>query len=262
MLDVDAVQLSFRGVRALGGISLELREGEVLGIIGPNGSGKSTLFNVITGIYQPDAGAVRFRGASITGLDPRAVVKRGIARTYQNKRLFPSLTVLENVMVPALRRESGGLLGDMLGLPSARDGWRAARAHATECLEFVGLGTMAEVGAGSLAYGQQNRLELARALALEPAILLLDEPTAGLDPISSGEIDDLVLKLQQEHRMASVVVTHDLHSAKAIAGHLILLNEGNVVLEGTFEELQHSEDKFVKAFLKQSQEDTCRDRRD
>lgn len=155
MLDIDAVELSFRGVRALAGITLDLREGEVLGIIGPNGSGKSTLFNVITGIYRPDGGAVRFLGRAITGLDPRAIVGRGIARTYQNKRLFPSLSVLENVLVPALRREKGGLPGDILGLPSARDGWLAARTRAMECLEFVGLAAMAATGAGSLAYGQQ-----------------------------------------------------------------------------------------------------------
>jgi len=231
MLDVDAVQLSFRGVRALGGISLELREGEVLGIIGPNGSGKSTLFNVITGIYQPDAGAVRFRGASITGLDPRAVVKRGIARTYQNKRLFPSLTVLENVMVPALRRESGGLLGDMLGLPSARDGWRAARAHATECLEFVGLGTMAEVGAGSLAYGQQNRLELARALALEPALLLLDEPAAGLTPDERMDMRSLIERIHARG-VSVALVEHDMSVVMGLCSRIVVLDHGEVIAAG------------------------------
>lgn len=231
MLDVDAVQLSFRGVRALGGISLELREGEVLGIIGPNGSGKSTLFNVITGIYQPDAGAVRFRGASITGLDPRAVVKRGIARTYQNKRLFPSLTVLENVMVPALRRESGGLLGDMLGLPSARDGWRAARAHATECLEFVGLGTMAEVGAGSLAYGQQNRLELARALALEPALLLLDEPAAGLTPDERMDMRSLIERIHARG-VSVALVEHDMRVVMGLCSRIVVLDHGDVIAAG------------------------------
>jgi branched-chain amino acid transport system ATP-binding protein len=231
MLDVDAVQLSFRGVRALVGISLELREGEVLGIIGPNGSGKSTLFNVITGIYQPDAGAVRFRGASITGLDPRAVVKRGIARTYQNKRLFPSLTVLENVMVPALRRESGGLLGDMLGLPSARDGWRAARAHATECLEFVGLGTMAEVGAGSLAYGQQNRLELARALALEPALLLLDEPAAGLTPDERMDMRSLIERIHARG-VSVALVEHDMRVVMGLCSRIVVLDHGEVIAAG------------------------------
>ena len=146
MLDVDSVRLGFRGVRALNGVSLAVGEGEVLGIIGPNGSGKSTLFNVVTGIYAPDDGAVRFRGQAITGFDPRAIVGRGIARTYQNKRLFTSLSVLENVLVPALRREKGGLLSDMLGLPFAREGWRAAHVRAVECLDFVGLGPMAGLG--------------------------------------------------------------------------------------------------------------------
>ena len=145
-------------MRALAGVSLTLAEGEVLGIIGPNGSGKSTLFNVITGIYTPDAGGVRFRDETIIGLDPRAVVGRGIARTYQNKRLFRSLTVLENVLVPALRRETGGLLGDMLGLRRrATDGVRRARGRGMPGIRRPR--DDGRIDAGSLAYGQQNRLD-------------------------------------------------------------------------------------------------------
>lgn len=231
MLAVDAVQLSFRGVRALAGVSLELREGEVLGIIGPNGSGKSTLFNVITGIYQPDAGTVRFRGQTITGLDPRAAVGRGIARTYQNKRLFASLSVLENVLVPALRREPGGLLGDMAGLPRARDGWRAARAHAAQCLEFVGLAAMAEVGAGSLAYGQQNRLELARALALEPTLLLLDEPAAGLTQDERTDMRGLIERIHARG-VSIALVEHDMRVVMGLCSRIVVLDHGEVIATG------------------------------
>jgi branched-chain amino acid transport system ATP-binding protein len=231
MLEVDAVQLSFRGVRALAGVSLELREGEVLGIIGPNGSGKSTLFNVITGIYTPDAGAVRFRGQAITGLDPRTIVGRGIARTYQNKRLFPSLSVLENVLVPALRREQGGLLGDMLGLPPAREGWRAARGRALECLEFVGLAPMAEAGARSLAYGQQNRLELARALALEPQLLLLDEPAAGLTQDERTEMRSLIQRIHARG-VSIALVEHDMRVVMGLCSRIVVLDHGEVIAVG------------------------------
>ena len=231
MLDVESVQLSFRGVRALAGVSLALREREVLGIIGPNGSGKSTLFNVITGIYAPDGGSVRFRGDAITGLDPRTIVGRGIARTYQNKRLFPSLSVLENVMVPALRTESGGLLGDMLGLPTAREGWRAARARATECLEFVGLGAMAAVSAGSLAYGQQNRLELARALALEPQLLLLDEPAAGLTQDERMEMRGLIERIQARG-VSIALVEHDMRVVMGLCSRIVVLDHGEVIAAG------------------------------
>jgi branched-chain amino acid transport system ATP-binding protein len=231
MLDVEAVQLSFRGVRALAGVSLALREGEVLGIIGPNGSGKSTLFNVITGIYAPDGGSVRFRGEAITGLDPRAIVGRGIARTYQNKRLFPSLSVLENVLVPAMRTERGGLLGDMLGLPAARAGWRAARARAAECLEFVGLGATAAVGAGSLAYGQQNRLELARALALEPQLLLLDEPAAGLTQDERMEMRGLIERIQARG-VSIALVEHDMRVVMGLCSRIVVLDHGEVIAAG------------------------------
>jgi branched-chain amino acid transport system ATP-binding protein len=139
--------------------------------------------------------------------------------------------VLENVMVPALRRESGGLLGDMLGLPSARDGWRAARAHATECLEFVGLGTMAEVGAGSLAYGQQNRLELARALALEPALLLLDEPAAGLTPDERMDMRSLIERIHARG-VSVALVEHDMRVVMGLCSRIVVLDHGEVIAAG------------------------------
>lgn len=231
MLDVDAVRLSFRGVRALAGVSLSLREGEVLGIIGPNGSGKSTLFNVITGIYAPDGGTVRFRGQPITALNPRAIVARGIARTYQNKRLFTSLSVLENVLVPALRREKGGLFGDMLGLPTARAGWDAAHARAISCLDFVGLAPMAEAEASSLAYGQQNRLELARALALEPALLLLDEPAAGLTQAERAEMRVLIERIHARG-VSIALVEHDMRVVMGLCSRIVVLDHGEVIATG------------------------------
>ncbi len=231
MLEVDGIRLSFRGVRALAGVSLTVAEGEVLGVIGPNGSGKSTLFNVITGIYAPDAGAVRFRGAAITGHEPRAIVARGIARTYQNKRLFTSLSVLENVLVPALRVERGGLWSDMLRVPAARAGWAGARERALSCLECVGLGAMAQVEASSLAYGQQNRLELARALALEPALLLLDEPAAGLTQAERMEMRGLIERIHARG-IGIVLVEHDMRVVMGLCSRIAVLDHGEVIAAG------------------------------
>jgi phospholipid/cholesterol/gamma-HCH transport system ATP-binding protein len=242
---------SFGSQKVLNGISLAVGRGETLAVLGRSGTGKSVLLRLIIGLEKPDSGSIRIHGQDIAGLtlDGLGEIRKKIGFLFQQAALYDSLTVGQNVAFPLQHNKKQMSSSDQSD-------------RVTELLTEVGMeGELAKMPS-ALSGGIQKRVGLARALALEPDILLLDEPTAGLDPISAGEIDDLVLKLQQEHRMASVVVTHDLHSAKAIAGRLILLNEGNVVLEGTFEELQHSEDKFVKAFLKQSQEDTCRDRRD
>ncbi len=231
MLEVGDIRLSFRGVRALAGVSLTIIEGEVLGIIGPNGSGKSTLFNVVSGIYAPDHGTVRFRGAAITGHAPRDIVARGLARTYQNKRLFGSLTVLENVLVPALRTEPGGLAGDLLGLGRARVGWRRGLAHARACLEIVGLADLAGAPASRLAYGQQNRLELARALALEPRLLLLDEPAAGLTPAERTEMRDLIGRLHARG-ITIALVEHDMRVVMGLCSRIVALDQGAVIAAG------------------------------
>ena len=223
MLEVTDLSLSFSGVRALRGVALEVAEGELLGIIGPNGSGKSTLFNVISGIYAPDTGTVRFRGHNIAGGNPRAIAARGLARTYQNKRLFGALSVLENVLVPALRDEPGGLIGDMIGLPSAKSGWRAARAHALEWLDFVGLVPLANVQARSLPYGQQNRLELARALAGSPALLLLDEPAAGLTRSERGEMRALIERIRPRG-VTIALVEHDMGMVMGLCTRIIALD--------------------------------------
>ena len=242
---------SFGGQKVLDGISMCVQRSQTVAVLGRSGTGKSVLLKLIIGLLQPDSGSIRIHGQDIAGLtlDGLGEIRKKIGFLFQQAALYDSLTVGQNVAFPLQHNKKQMSSSDQSD-------------RVTELLTEVGMeGELAKMPS-ALSGGMQKRVVLARALALEPDILLLDEPTAGLDPISAGEIDDLVLKLQQEHRMASVVVTHDLHSAKAIAGRLILLNEGNVVLEGTFEELQHSEDKFVKAFLKQSQEDTCRDRRD
>ncbi len=231
MLQVANLALSFSGVRALRGVSLEVAEGELLGIIGPNGSGKSTLFNVVSGIYAPDAGTVRLRGHNIAGSNPRAIAARGLARTYQNKRLFGALTVLENVLVPALRDAPGGLFGDIIGLPYAKAGWRSARTHALEWLDFVGLAPLAEVYARNLPYGQQNRLELARALAGLPALLLLDEPAAGLTQAERGEMRVLIERIRARG-VTIALVEHDMGMVMGLCTRIVALDQGEVIAMG------------------------------
>jgi branched-chain amino acid transport system ATP-binding protein len=229
MLTASDIHLSFRGVRALAGVTLTINPGETLGIIGPNGSGKSTLFNVISGIYKPDRGRVTLWGQDMTGAEPRAIVALGLARTYQNKRLFGSLTVLENVVVPALRTQSGSWLGDIVGLSAGR---AAAEAKAHECLTFVGLGDIAGVQANSLAYGQQNRLEMARALALDPTLLLLDEPAAGLSPPERIEMRRLIERIRARG-IAVALVEHDMRVVMQLCSRLIVLDHGEVIASGT-----------------------------
>ncbi len=236
MLAVEDVRLSFHGIRALAGVSLAIGPGETLGIIGPNGSGKSTLFNVISGIYAPEQGRVRFLGRTITGASPRAIAAQGLARTYQNKRLFGSLTVMENVEVAALRTEAGGFFGDLAGLRRARSGRQAARRAAFALIESVGLAALAAEPARSLAYGQQNRLEIARALALAPKLLLLDEPAAGLNPAERLEMRALIGAIRGRG-VAVALVEHDMRLVMQLCSRIVVLDHGEVIAQGAPEQV-------------------------
>jgi len=238
---VEDLHKSFGSQKVLNGVSLTVRRSETLAVLGRSGSGKSVLLKLIIGLQKPDSGSVRIHGQDIAGmaLDQIGEIRKKMGFLFQQAALYDSLTVGQNVAFPLLHNK--------------KEMSRSEQDDRTKnLLAEVGMEDDLAKMPSDISGGMRKRVGLARALALGPDILLLDEPTAGLDPISAGEIDDLVLKLQQEHRMASIVVTHDLHSAKAIADRLILLNEGNVVIEGTFEELQQSDDGFVKAFVRQS----------
>ncbi|MGA7288904.1 MAG: ATP-binding cassette domain-containing protein, partial [Terriglobales bacterium] len=222
-------------------ISLTVNRGETLAVLGRSGTGKSVLLRLIIGLEKPDSGSILIHGRDIAGLnlDQLGEIRMKMGFLFQHAALYDSLTVEENVAFPLVHHKRE--------LSKSERGDRVKRL-----LAEVGMEGHLEKMPSDISGGMQKRVGLARALALEPDILLLDEPTAGLDPISSGEIDDLVLKLQAEHHMASIVVTHDLHSAKTIANRLALLNEGDVVVEGSFEELQKSDIAFVQEFLKHS----------
>jgi phospholipid/cholesterol/gamma-HCH transport system ATP-binding protein len=238
---VESVYKTFGRHTVLNGISLSVKRGETLAVLGRSGTGKSVLLRMIVGLAKPDSGSVRIFGQDIAGLslDQLGEVRKKMGFLFQHAALYDSLTVGENVAFPLVHHRKNLSR-------SERDD------RVNHLLAEVGLERALDKMPSDISGGMQKRVGLARALALEPEILLLDEPTAGLDPISSGEIDELVLKLQREHQMASIVVTHDLHSARTIANRLALLGQGNVVVEGTFEDLQQSDIEFAKEFLKLS----------
>jgi branched-chain amino acid transport system ATP-binding protein len=231
MLVVDNVSLSFRGLRALDGVSLSVGTGEMVGIIGPNGSGKSTLFNVISGIYRADAGDVRLDGKSIAGRGPAEIVGLGLARTFQNKRLFGNMTALENVTVAAFRNQKGSAFGDVFALPGSKKGSEASEELARECLKLVGLSDAAESLARDLPFGAQNRLEIARALAAKPKLLLLDEPAAGLNPSERHDIRCLVETVFLSG-VSILLVEHDVRLVTGLCSRVMALDHGVKIADG------------------------------
>jgi phospholipid/cholesterol/gamma-HCH transport system ATP-binding protein len=241
VIAIDDLHKFFGSQKVLDGISLTVKRGETLAVLGRSGTGKSVLLRLIIGLEKPDSGSVRIHGQDIAGLalDQLGEIRKKVGFLFQHAALYDSLTVEQNVAFPLEHHKKE--------MSKSEKGERVTRL-----LAEVGMENDLVKMPSDISGGMQKRVGLARALVLEPDILLLDEPTAGLDPISSAEINDLVLRLRQEHHMASVVVTHDLHSAKTIADRLALLNEGNVVIEGSFEELQESDIEFVREFLKHS----------
>jgi branched-chain amino acid transport system ATP-binding protein len=231
MLKVDCVELSFKGVRALAGVSVHLSRDELLGIIGPNGSGKSTLFNVITGIYRPDRGSVTFNGHVATGLPVAAIARLGIARTFQNKRLFGTMTALENVLVAGLHGQRGSVWGDVLGAGDSTQGMAESAEVAAECLRTVGLSDWRDAVAHDLPYGAQTRLEIARALALKPSLLLLDEPAAGLNPAERQEIRQLIHAIHAKG-ITVALIEHDVRMVMGICSRVIVLDHGEKIADG------------------------------
>ena len=241
VIAVEDLHKSFGSQKVLNGICLAVSRGETLAVLGRSGTGKSILLRLIIGLEKPNSGSVRIHGQDIAGLtlDQLGEIRKKMGFLFQHAALYDSLTAEQNVAFPLQHHK--------------KDMSRSEQSdRVRQLLAEVGMEGDLEKMPSDISGGMQKRVGLARALALEPDILLLDEPTAGLDPISSAEIDDLILKLQEEHHVASIVVTHDLHSAKTIADRLALLNEGDIVIEGNFEELQRSDIEFVREFLRHS----------
>jgi branched-chain amino acid transport system ATP-binding protein len=248
ILALERIGKSFGGLTALSDISFSVEAGEIVGVIGPNGAGKTTLFNVITAVFPPTEGSVVFDGEAIGGLPSHAIARRGIGRTFQNIRLFPAMTVEENVMVGRHCRTRAGVLRGVLRTPGEREEERATRTRTRELLGLVGLsGTDPGQAAGSLPYGHQRRLEIARALASEPRLLLLDEPAAGMNESETGEMFRLIRRIR-ELGMTILLIEHDMSLVMKACDRLVVFNFGRKIAEGT--PLAIREDpRVVEAYL-------------
>ena len=229
---------SFGSQKVLSGLSLNVAQGEVLAVLGRSGTGKSVLLKLLIGLEQPDAGSIQVEGQEMTGLTgkPLGEIRKKMGFLFQQAALYDSLTVEENVAFPLSRH--------------TRLNTEEQKAKARELLESVGMKDDLSKFPSEISGGMQKRVGLARALALDPAVVLLDEPTAGLDPITGAEIGELISTLQQQRQMTSIVVTHDIHGARQFADRLVMLNQGNLVIEGTFDDLGKSKDPFVRQFMK------------
>ena len=251
LLELSQVSKAFGGLSCINQLDIVVNEGEIVSVIGPNGAGKTTLFNLITGIYRPDAGDIRLDGKSIVGLAPHTITNRGIARTFQTLRLFLNMTVKENVMAATYGRTRATIVESMLRLPRARREERESAAFAEERLAFFGerlMGYRWDQPAYNLSYANRRRLEIARATATRPRILLLDEPAAGMNPVETHEITELIGMLRVEGGYTILVIEHDMHVVEGISDRVVALDHGEKIAEGTFDEVA-TNPRVVEAYL-------------
>ena len=248
LLVADDVRKEFGGLIAVNDLEFTIPERSLVSLIGPNGAGKTTFFNMLTGLYRATSGTILFDGHDVTDKPPHAITKLGVGRTFQNIRLFPQMTAIENVLVGMHSRLKGGIVGSVLGLPRVRREEREARVKARELLEFAGLRRVDEELAESLAYGDQRRLEVARALATEPKLLLLDEPTAGMNPQETVTFMDFVARLREQRPLAILLIEHDMKVVMGISERVTVLDYGEKIAEGTPREIQ-TDERVIEAYL-------------
>lgn len=247
LLEVKGLSKSFGGIHAIADLSFAIELGAIHSIIGPNGAGKTTLFNLITGLYRPTAGRILFDGRDVTGKPAHILARYGMSRTFQNLQIFFNMSAIENVMVGAHLHLSRGFLSALLRLPAVRKGDQRARREAAELLAFVGLSRHLDADASAMPYGALKRLEIARALAAHPKVLLLDEPAAGLNSTESREIDD-VIKSIADRGITVVLVEHDMKMVMEVSDHIVVLDAGSKLAEGTVEEVRGNP-QVVAAYL-------------
>jgi branched-chain amino acid transport system ATP-binding protein len=241
LLKVDNLHKHFGGLHAVNGVSFEVQEGTIKAVIGPNGAGKTTLFNLICGALPADSGTVAFAGQPILGMKPCQIAAAGISRTFQNIKMFPGMTALENVMVGLHTKSKAGFWAGMLHLPASRREEKRIRNRAYELLELLEIAQFADIEARSLAFGQQRAVEFARALASDPPLLLLDEPAAGLNIYETAEVARLICKIQQQG-ITVLLVEHDMSLVMDISDEIVVLSFGQHIAEGTPREIQHNQE--------------------
>jgi branched-chain amino acid transport system ATP-binding protein len=251
LFELQGLEKSFGGLRVVDGLDLHVDEGEIVSLIGPNGAGKTTVFNLVTGLYAPDAGEILFDGRNIAGLAPHKITRLGIARTFQTLRLFLNMTVKENVMAAAYGHTKSSAVEAVLRLPRARREEREIARFAEEKLAFFGqrlVGYRLDQPAYSLSYANRRRLEIARAMGAKPRLLLLDEPAAGMNPAETHELTELIGRLRTEGGYTVMVIEHDMHVVEGISDRVIALDHGEKIAEGSFDAVA-TNDRVIEAYL-------------
>jgi len=251
ILEVAGLTMRFGGLLAVNNVALKVQEKQVISMIGPNGAGKTTVFNCLTGFYAPTGGEILLRGEPIQGLPGHKIAHKGVVRTFQNVRLFKEMTAVENLLVAQHRHINTNFLAGLLKTPAFRRAEAEALDYASHWLEIVNLKDIANRPAGTLAYGQQRRLEIARCMMTRPQLLMLDEPAAGLNPRETEDLKALIAMLRAEHGVTVLLIEHDMKLVMSISDHIYVINQGTPLADGTPEEIRGNPD-VIKAYLGES----------